>query len=258
MGDLSGAYIKVRRAESHIQELRSNAAEFLGSSPFLLEKNEETNGDLTFVLRINRDIPLVWSAIVGDIIHNLRSALDLLAWQLVIQSGNSPGKNTFFPISPQKNGFGRQLRGSLSGSASEMRKFVRRLKPYSGGNEILCQLHALDIYDKHRLALIVGAAHKHFVLSPKLEADWLPKDFQFPSIAIRPADRQFPLKDGDKVFGIKAQARNSPGLDEPQLVFELAFGDVEEVKGLPLIETLERMKKHVEKIIMVSDRWFFS
>jgi hypothetical protein len=255
LADLIGVRVKINRARSHIEELRSNAADFLASSPYTLEKLEKENGDLTYIIKINSDVPIEWCAIVGDIVHNLRSALDLMAWQFVINDGNTPGKNTYFPISPKKDGFGKQLRSSLSGTDAKAKKFVKRLKPYPEGNTILTQLHALDICDKHRLTLIVGAAHKQFVISPKMEADWLPKDYEFQGIAIAPADRQFPLKDGDEVFGIKKQAREGAGFNEPQMIFELAFGDVDEVKGLPLVETLENMERHLRKILEIAEKW---
>ncbi len=39
-----------------------------------------------------------FSVVVGDVIHNLRSALDHLAWQLVILDGGQPNDSTQFPI----------------------------------------------------------------------------------------------------------------------------------------------------------------
>jgi hypothetical protein len=254
--NLSEAKIKLDRAKVHIQELSQNAKTFLASSPFSIDIEEE-NDDLVHRVRIQKTVPKEWAAIVGDAVHNIRSTLDYMIWQLILRNGGTPGRNTCFPIGVAKSGYGKQLRSSLSGASVEAKKYIRRLKPYPGGNQILVQIHALDICDKHHLALIVGSAHKNLLLTMKMKAPWIPDDFKFPTIALNPADRQFPLSDGDEVFRIKAAARTEDDLSEHGLVFELAFGDVNEVKGLPLLETLSSMESHVSKIIEICERHFF-
>jgi hypothetical protein len=255
--DLIGAKIKIGRAKSHLEELGTKVNEFLGNQSFRVEVSEDDEGDLVYRIKIGSLVPVEWSAIVGDIVHNLRSALDQLAWQLVLLNGNTPGRNTYFPIALAKTGYGKQLRASLNGASDRARTLVRRLKPYPEGNLILSQVHALDVCDKHRLTLIVGSAHKHVLVTMKMEADWIPEDFKFPTIALNPADRQFPLKDGEEVFRVKKAARKGNVMGDHGLVFELAFGDVDEVKGLPLLETLNNMVKHVEKIVEIFNRRYF-
>ena len=121
----------------------------------------------------------------------------------------------------------------------------------------MTQLHALDIVDKHRLVLIVGAAHKHLVIKFKMNVPWQQSPVVFPPLALNPADRQFPMADGAEVFRVMAAARTSDSLADHQIVFELAFGDVSEVKGLPLIGTLESMHKHVGRVVEIAQRRLF-
>ncbi|MCH8880113.1 MAG: hypothetical protein IID34_09545 [Planctomycetes bacterium] len=122
---------------------------------------------------------------------------------------------------------------------------------------MLSRLHALDITDKHRLVLVIGAAHKHVVMRGRLTVPWQTTPVEFPPLAINPADRQFPLRDNAEVFRVSAAARNPDAMDEHQVVFDLAFGDDAEVSGLPLIQTLESLHRHVAKIVTISDKWFF-
>src|SRR5690606_21763862 len=51
------------------------------------------------------------SAIVGDVLHNLRSALDQLAWQLVLFDGGTPNQLTTFPVlrEPPTDGRGERV-----------------------------------------------------------------------------------------------------------------------------------------------------
>ena len=256
MSDLNEAKIKLDRAKKHIGDLHQKANEFLKNSPFSIEIIEE-GGDLVHRVIINETVPNEWAAILGDAIHNIRASLDYLAWQLILNNNNTPGKNTSFPIGLAKDGYGKQLRSSLSGASPEAKKFVRRLKPYSSGNRILTQIHALDICDKHHLPLIVGSAHKSLLLTPKMKAEWIPDDFNFPTIAVKPADRQFPLSDGDEVLRVKKAARGGDSVSEYGHTFELVFGDINEVKGLPLIDTLMSMEMYVRKIINICERRLF-
>ncbi|MEM6429306.1 MAG: hypothetical protein AAF708_08720 [Deinococcota bacterium] len=260
MPDIKGPMIKVNRAKSHLDELSRSVKEFMGSTPYEIVTREEDDGDLVYRVKIKSEPPVEWSAIIGDIVHNLRSSLDLLAWQLVIHNGKTPDKSVYFPIGLAETGYGKQLRSSIGNASSKSKKLIRRLKPFLGGNKILTQLHALDICDKHRLILIVGSAHKHILVTLILPvpADWIPQNFKFPTLALNPADRQFPLTDGSEVFRVMKAARQNDSIADHSIVFELAFGDAEEVKGLPLLETLSDMEAYVRKIMGIFERTIFN
>ena len=96
----------------------------------------------------------------GDIIQNLRSSLDHLAYGLVIASGGKPTTSTMFPISEhvpatpeEEASFGRKVKGMRK----EAVDLIRSIKPYKGGNDALWRLHRLNNIDKHRLLLVCGA-----------------------------------------------------------------------------------------------------
>jgi hypothetical protein len=259
MASLEGPRIKLARAGRHIAELSESARQYLAAKPFSIHSTEEQNGDLVWRIRIDQPIPLEWSAIVGDAVHNIRSALDLLAWQLVEVNGGQPSRDTCFPIgqapTPQ---FAAILIRSLQGSSPKALRLVQRLRPYVGGNQMLDQLHSLDIIDKHRLVLVVGAANKQLVIKFKMKVPWAEKAIEAPPIALTPADRQFPLEDGEEVFRVCAAARSSEPHSEHEVVFELAFGDTNEVRGHGLVPALQSMHSYVSRIVDISGKHFFS
>jgi hypothetical protein len=258
MPSIEGARVKLARAQRHLAELQREVNAYLASSPFALEQSEDESKDLVYRIRILKRIPQDWSAIVGDAVHNMRSALDLLAWQLVLANGTTPSRSTSFPISQARApDFYNSLERALQGASGVTHRFVRRLKPYRGGNLLLYRLHALDISDKHKLILIVGAAQKHVVLRLRMAVPWLETPVEVPPLALKPADRQFPVADGAEVFRVKAAAREAADASDHQVAFELAFGDVEEVAGLPLLQTLSDMHGHVSRIVSISERWLF-
>jgi hypothetical protein len=254
---LDGARIKLGRAGQHIAELSTAAQQFLGTNPFYLQTDEAENGDLVTIVRIRSQVPADWAAIVGDAVHNMRSALDLVAWQLVEAAGAKPGRDTCFPIGhASKAQSVAAIKRSLGEATKRAAKLTRRLKPYQGGNAKLAQLHALDIVDKHRLVLVVGAATKHVVLKMRMTVPWQEAAIEFPPLALNPADRQFPLRDGEEVFRVCKAARqpSGPNACTHDLVFELAFGDITEVRGLPLVDTLKGMHAHVSRIVEMFDK----
>jgi hypothetical protein len=99
------------------------------------------------------EMPL-WHCLVGDIVHNLRASLDHLACALVIAGGGAVQRQTCFTIADSEAAFNKSVSTALLGATPQARGAVRMLKPYSGGTELLHQLHALDIADKHRGILI--------------------------------------------------------------------------------------------------------
>jgi hypothetical protein len=248
---LVGARIKVDRARRHLDELAVAVREFWSAVPFrIVEEEEEASGDLITRVKIERGIPVEWGGVIGDVIHNLRSALDLVAWQLVLASGGLPDKKTAFPIRDDELAFETGGLKDLKGASPEAIRFVRGLKPYRRGNDDLWRLHRLDIIDKHRLLLPVGAAVRSIHLRVKMGVPWRDEPVVSPSFAIKPADRQFPLEDGEEVFRVKAAARDT-NLAQLQHAceFEAAFGEGEVIDGEEVLSALEAMLDQVLKVV---------
>ena len=80
--------LKLARARHHIAELDKEVTDFLSREPFcaVIEYNHSfTRMRLTF--RVCESVPQVFSAMIGDVIHNLRAGLDLLACEIVRLNG---------------------------------------------------------------------------------------------------------------------------------------------------------------------------
>ena len=100
---LKGLLVKVDRAYKHILDLGAEYLRFLGEGgPYetLFEDDTDT-GERTYYLRVRKETPTQFSALIGDIAQNLRSSLDHLAWHLVKSSPVTPkarGTDIYFPI----------------------------------------------------------------------------------------------------------------------------------------------------------------
>jgi len=146
---------------------------FIRSHPYsiVIERDPQTRETL---YRLKRDlfIPCGFRAMAGDILQNLRSALDYLVCGLVIANGRKPTTKTMFPISditPVSPKYEESFRGKVEGMREDAIDLIRTIKPYKGGNDVLWRLHRLNNIDKHRLLLTCGAFVHNWSITQHVE-----------------------------------------------------------------------------------------
>jgi hypothetical protein len=92
---------KVTRAKQHADDLLVKVKAFLNTRPYAVDtKRDSATRRLIYYVASVRDTPTELALISGDVLHNLRSALDHLAYQLFLvgTGGASPGFRVYFPI----------------------------------------------------------------------------------------------------------------------------------------------------------------
>jgi hypothetical protein len=124
--------------------------------------------------------PAIWALLLGDVINNMRSALDHLAWA-VVQRGsatnltNNQAKNVYFPITDSPAAFKACLPGLLPGARSADITMIRKYQPYFQGKR-RNRIHAFSLLpklsgdDKHRTVqpiLVLPMSGTHKVSKPK-------------------------------------------------------------------------------------------
>jgi len=137
-------YLKIKRADKHIHDLQSVIRGFIDASPYSIgRKTDVETGDAIYYVEGYKPIPDDVALIAGDVLQNLRSALDYLAWELVLAEKNTPSEATSFPITDnppvtadQKRSFDRKVHGM----GKEAVNVIREIKPYKGGNNRLWRL----------------------------------------------------------------------------------------------------------------------
>jgi hypothetical protein len=243
-----GPRIKIQRAKKHIYELDSEIQGFLKRNPYLIfSEIDPDNGNKVWHVRVRKDPPPRWSAIAGDAIHNLRSSLDLLVGQLVLANGGTIADKTAFPIWDSESKYKSSRPGYAKGVSKAALDILYALKPYKGGNDALWRLHRLDIVDKHRLLVAVGAAHGSVII-PIAGPDWMDGQFKDLTVGIVPADRKFPLKDGDEVFGAPADYQG-----DPEITVEIALNEPGVVEGEAVVPALHELADLIKGIVAAFD-----
>ena len=88
---LRSCRLKINRAITHFNQLNAEVETFLSRQPYkIVKKLDPVSGESEFKLHMAEKIPAEWSSLLGDCIHNLRSALDALAYVLVDRGVEPP------------------------------------------------------------------------------------------------------------------------------------------------------------------------
>ncbi|GAD89841.1 hypothetical protein VHA01S_028_00400 [Vibrio halioticoli NBRC 102217] len=155
---MDSAYLKVKRAEKHLAELSQM---FRRNKPFgyYLETNYKTGERATFAKR-NEDVANEAAIVIGDVLHNLRAAIDHAYWSCTEKHAKSDRerKNIQFPITSTETALRDSILPGLPSRVSQdFANALASLKPYrDGGNLFLCAIHDLDVMDKHKLLVPTG------------------------------------------------------------------------------------------------------
>jgi hypothetical protein len=245
MDRLIGVHLKVERAKKHIRDLDITIRAFCDSEPYILGVQDEPDiSHIAIHVESVEPVPSEVSVIIGDAIHNLRSSLDHLMWQLVEAGGGFPNTDTYFPISENDPEKGAQQYASAIGKGEIKKipigaeKVLRSIQPYVTGDSTLWHIHDLDRVDKHRLMLTVTMQTKSWGI------DIVGKEFMVPlEIFGRP------LVAGKKVYMTPISNDEKRRNQKVKLGLDIAFGQSEVVRGKPVLETLNGMAGLVSQLI---------
>jgi hypothetical protein len=150
MSRFDGSWEKVKRAKKHVDEINGMLTDFAQSDFYTLRIEHDADRLINF-LCIDTDIPELHlneiALAIGDAAHNYRSALDHLWFQIVIACGGTPHAQTSFPIRNAADSLKAAINGALKEQQITVQVFdgIMSLKPYQGGNPVICGLHNLNI-----------------------------------------------------------------------------------------------------------------
>jgi hypothetical protein len=155
---MESASLKIKRAEKHLAEL-SDLFKLKKPFRYFVETNFKTGQRATFAKR-DEAVASEAAIIIGDIIHNLRSAIDHAYWDCTNAFARSDGerKSIQFPVTSTEEALIKSvLPGLPSRVSEEFCSALVTLKPYrESGNSLLCAIHDLDVLDKHKLLIPTG------------------------------------------------------------------------------------------------------
>jgi hypothetical protein len=204
-------------------------------------------------------VPPEWPLQMGEIVYQLRSALDHLAWQLVLLDDGEPGENTQFPIrdkpiravdKPEPVSLIPRIRNP------EIVRLLNECPPYVGPNgehrtpmeahaDPLCCLRVLNNVDKHRLLLVT-------VCVLDLENRWwgMPEGLRSPDLIEINA---IPLKDGSPIAWFNFHGAEPPPNFDPHPALQIVVQEpgAASVRWDPIDRLVDLLAWWVEHHVLV-------
>ena len=139
--NLAGVRLKIDRANHHLLEVCAAINSFYGP-----ERQEDSmivypdieRKRVEFVIGEVQGVDPVWAAMIGDIVHNLRSALDHLVCQLALLNGNGVSccNKTSFPVCIDPATFGKWSKRNKRLICADAFALIEELQPYNAANPV--------------------------------------------------------------------------------------------------------------------------
>jgi hypothetical protein len=254
---LARVQVKIDIADKHIAALDLTIREFLNKNPYKVGvRREPETRRLIYYVTEATPTPKELPAITGDIIQNLRSALDHLAYQLFLvgTGGNSgTGTHVYFPIADSHAKYKGDLARKVNGMQKAAIDAISAFEPYkSGKGHDLWTIHALNNIDKHRLLFTVGGAFLSVDLGPVVSA-MFKKSFadkfsniELPELFMKPADVLCPLTVGAELY---IDAPDAEVNEKIKFIFNVALNEPGIIEATPLPESLQKLSGAVRDVV---------
>ena len=262
--DLRECKKRIEWARQHIDALGVLNRQLLEEEQYAFFADlDRSSGWWTFRLKAE-PVPTEISFMVGDVLHNLRSALDHLVWQLTIANGNTPDlfplarKSNWakiqFPIADTPEGFAKSAASQLWGVSPECRDFIEGWQPYKtatqpGDVSILWVLRELSNVDKHRLPNVaVSWLHECRLIEPMQSAR--------ARLEVRTSQWPGPFTEATEIFGIRYDPIPEHMPDVAiHAETDIAFDEDSGIgRGMPVVETLDKLESTVHSIVYGSGK----
>jgi hypothetical protein len=152
--------LKLRRAEDHLNALSAEIRENVENHPITIRSQENPIDDsFSAFLENVPEVKREWGVMLGDFLHNTRSALDHLVCALVVVSGGTVRSRHQFPICDTPRDWERDVgrpprnSGRLGSIDPSHVAIIESMQPYQAttGLPSLRILRDFSNADKHRL-----------------------------------------------------------------------------------------------------------
>lgn len=267
---LAGATLKLQRAHLHHEAVNAAIQRVRKTYPdtpaVLVQELNAQERQMVFAIKLDPP-PTTWAPLIGDFLHDVRSALDHLFWELVRRRnyGHEPpvGTRATFPIFPNKGRFWRKRKTEswtgLSGASAllqvpgDARSLILEVQPYQDGNRAqnhpLWWLHSVSNIYKHKTLHYVTQALVTGGYTSVKQRNVRLGDFASASGVLLPGGRVI------GTLGFTQLAEDAYLEVEPQFGFAETFAEGGAAGGQPISETIVQIIEYVTNEVFVARFW---
>ena len=186
---------------------------------------------------------------IGDALHNLRSALDILWHDIIRECGGTPSRYTRFPIRETADELEPAFKDMLKKKQIEIvvKNFLMSdIKPYKAGNYSLWALEDLNVRDKHQLLipLLKSMYITGICLKDENANEWHIEGVLYGD---RPWSHLLP-----QCAGRNLEVKNK-GHATSTILFDMGFP----FEGEPVLPALDRIAKEVSRTVKAFEALLF-
>jgi len=237
---------KLSRADEHLAALDELIEDFIGLNPYrpFVDMDMQAQQSLIRVKIHERPDVLEWGVLIGEVLYQLRTALDHIAWRLGGDPPPNPGSSEF-PIALCEHWYRRKGIQKIVGVPERPKAIIEELQPYHRGkraeSHALWVLHRLHADDKHKLLHITGAVIDgvaYFTAEAPIGDDFSGVQFG-------------PFEDGAIIAGWpwdpgKTAPGHKPEVGVPfHFIFGIAFEQIGPAPGRNVVKTLTKCRDFV-------------
>ncbi len=238
---LAGPLARIDRADELLTQLDAALKAFIETRPYVVEEQPDPNPTTrAFVITRLHDVPPRPRIIAGEVAHHTRAALDLLAYQLLVDKGVTDPKRlgaAAFPIitsrdlskPDDKRKHDKLIRAKIGGVSQRAYDRIVAIQPCATNREWshLAQVQELDNTDKLRLLLAASSIMDLKNLAYRVERG---------NVTVHP-QVYVPLQEGQLV----KPGPVPPGWRLPNLAYAVTFTEPGPVFGQPVVHILQNL-----------------
>ncbi len=259
---LKRLHLRLKRAIKHLDSFERQAKRFCKSIPYdvVTEKDfDGVNNIVRYKLNGGKEPPLRLSLIAGDCIHNLRSVIDNVVWQLGSLTGCPKREldNLSFPICLSGAEF-IQKKKSLKCLPQVAIDLIESLQPYQRKDDP--KLHPLYILnrlwndDKHRSPVLMLTIHGGTQITPRYPTQIITLQngrsynvFMARGITIHTGGK---AEDGKEIATVTLRAGEPEPQFDSKVVFKVAFDERGPAKGKVASKSLRNLHDFVRDEVL--------
>lgn len=264
---LVGCIAKYQRAKDHFDNLNGKVLQRYGDGghpTFRISRGIDPINSESFqwVVQSVDQPPLEWATIVGDVVHNLRSSLDHMVYELsFLGTRGRPGGRTSFPCSLTRASWrsDETQKVRLNGVLERHKKVLYRAQPCYGRQDNakpasfelrrrhpLQVLHDLWNDDKHRMLLPVATCMTNvdLIIVSTIDCEIAPETLKW-----NPSAFGRPLEVGTEIASVGVLRAGRSADVDMRIVTD---SQVTLLDGVPIVDRLANAASAVREIIS----WF--
>ncbi len=247
--------LRLQRAQEHINQLDSEIGDFLKSDSYEITRQRETHPirEDVFYFHVLKPMPAErYGMLIGDCLHNLRSALDNLVWDLApttVKQDKKKAGGLQFPIFDDPKSYAARAPHYLAGIGSTVQALVDKHQPYKRpqpSGHPLSRMAQLTNWDKHRFiqpcfwllyrTTIITAGFGRATIAPRFTADRLDDGCEFLRVRI---------------------IEGPDSYHDPDFTIDVSFDRAGPAGGQPVRDGLREFHYYIERALLPDFEPFF-